>query len=516
EMLQQSRALEFAGERRSLVQPVATTRQINGTRASSGDSQWQATGIIDGNVVVAGDLGAMQMRLDIEGDDLRLSERSTDARGRQSTRSVWHEARLTAQGRINADWRSNQFQMDGVDIASDWFATTLRGSVNQEGAIQSVDLSGPASFDMAIVGDRLSQLAGLSIIATGNHQTPIALRYANGNGQSAFTVGGSLGWEQADAAGMLFGPTEVPFTMTESMVVIDRCHIPVLGVSRQQARQIGPQVAPLSYDPSAASQWRNQSDAPADFGELTLAGRVEYRPELIVTLEPGPVANQLRLTPEMTENWLKYIAPIAADAARLEGVVGIDLDEAHVVVDRPNQTRVRGRLNVGQVRMNAGPLADQMISRAKQIKALASGGRATAMRTGRTLIDLPAQMVEFQVADGFVSHRALMMDIDRARVVTSGNVGLDGRLDLVAQVPLDSNWIGSDLRGLAGQQLTLPIDGTLSRPSIDSSGVQRVLTDFATRAAQEAGGRFLQNQLDRGQQQLEEGLQKGLNKLFGR
>ncbi|MEM6979224.1 MAG: hypothetical protein AAF539_06105, partial [Planctomycetota bacterium] len=71
-------------------------------------------------------------------------------------------------------------------------------------------------------------------------------------------------------------------------------------------------------------------------------------------------------------------------------------------------------------------------------------------------------------------------------------------------------------RGLAGQQLTLPIDGTLSRPSIDSSGVQRVLTDFATRAAQEAGGRFLQNQLDRGQQQLEEGLQKGLNKLFGR
>ena len=65
--------------------------------------------------------------------------------------------------------------------------------------------------------------------------------------------------------------------------------------------------------------------------------------------------------------------------------------------------------------------------------------------------------------------------------------------------------------------MTLPIDGTLSRPSLDSAGVRRVVADFgvqaAQKAAQEAAGNYLQQQLGRGQQQLEQGLNKGLEKL---
>jgi hypothetical protein len=113
------------------------------------------------------------------------------------------------------------------------------------------------------------------------------------------------------------------------------------------------------------------------------------------------------------------------------------------------------------------------------------------------------------------------LEIDRAKVTTSGRVTIDGQLDLIAQIPLDASWIGSDLSVLSGQTITIPVNGTLDRPRLDSSGIQRIVADMGTRAAQEAGANFLQEQLGRGQQQLEDSFNKGfeklrIDKLFGR
>jgi hypothetical protein len=118
---------------------------------------------------------------------------------------------------------------------------------------------------------------------------------------------------------------------------------------------------------------------------------------------------------------------------------------------------------------------------------------------------MPAQTVDFAVHQGVVSHDRLFFEIDRAQVVTSGRVAFDGRLNMIAMVPLDARWLGSDLKGLAGQTVTLPIDGTLSRPSLDSSGVAQLVTQLGTQAVQSTAENYLQQQLNR-----------GLEKLFGR
>jgi hypothetical protein len=51
----------------------------------------------------------------------------------------------------------------------------------------------------------------------------------------------------------------------------------------------------------------------------------------------------------------------------------------------------------------------------------------------------------------------------------------------------------------------LPIDGTLSRPSLDSSGVRKVVTQLGTQAVQSTAENYLQQQLNR-----------GIDKIFGR
>lgn len=511
------------------------------------EPHWQWEGDLEGRCVLTGDRDTLLMELHAAGNRIGCKERvsqrdlksyqavfGSGARGRKTradnrpssdgmTRWVWFEPKIELDGNIRCDLTRSRYRAEPIRLSSEWGATTLTGEALWSQPLSDVRLKGRAQLDMAKVANRLSVLTGTPIIAEGQHDSAIEIQYARGvRDTSAFTIISTIGWETVDTAGMLFGPAEIPIRMTESVVTVEPSVVPVLGPSRLTPRMIGPMVAPLGYGTTSSSSDRTGGVASNSQGEVRLAGRVHYRPAVWVELEPGRIAHNIRVTPDMTDQWLKYLAPIAADAARIEGTFSAELQEAVVSIDDPRQTRMQGRLDVQEVRMNAGPLADQMIASARQLQALAAIGRPVQPpRTGRTLVTLPAQMVEFQVNDGIVRHRALRMQVDRAEVVTSGEVTLGGRLDLIAQVPLDASWLGADLRGLAGQKLTLPIDGTLSRPSLDSAGVRRVVADLGARAAQEAAGNFLQEQLGRGQQQLEQGLQKGIErlrieKLFGR
>ena len=470
---------------------------------ASPSGRWSIAGNIQGRTAIVGDAATLHCQTTLTGRDLSLRE-SQPGMPPTQTSLVWSEPAVEVSGKLDINTQTMAVRTTSLRVSTDWCGVTLEGAASWQQGAADVHLSGPARFKIDEVARHLSRLTGVGIVAEGLHETPLEILYAQNNSKDyAFTIKGSLGWETVDTAGMLFGPAQVPFRMTESVVTIAPSTIPVLGPSRLTPQTIGPQVPPLSDQP------RKQNG-----GEILLAGDVHYRPELYIEMRPGPIARNVELTPDMTGQWLKYLAPIASDAARVEGSFSADLEHAVVWIDQPRRSEVRGRLDIERVQMNAGPLADQVIAGARQLQALAAiGSSPQAPQTGRTLITLPAQSVAFNVSQGVVTHRAMMLDIDRARVVTSGQVDFDGRLDMIAQIPLDAKWLGSDLRGLAGQTMTLPIDGTLSRPSLDSAGIRRVAVDLGTKAAQDAAGNYLQQQIGRGQQQLEEGINKSLEKL---
>ena len=391
---------------------------------------------------------------------------------RPDARVVWSEPELTFDGRLSYDMSTHHIVADAVQVAGDWFATTLSGNLAWNQNLRRVELSGPARLRMNQVASRLSSLAGVDIQATGIHETPLSIHLVHGDdGALDFAVGGNLGWESGEVAGVAFGPATIPVQLNETTVSISQANIPV------------------------------------DQGRLRLAGQVHYRPgPLWMRVEPGPVADSIRLTPELTDRWLKYLAPLVAQTTRVDGLIGAEIDEAVIVFDQPEKTRVAGRLNVGGVNMNAGPLAQQIIFGIDQLKAISNPLSAqNATPANQILVSMPAQTIGFTVDHGIVTHDRLFMEIDRAQIVTSGRVSLDGQLQLVAQVPLDARWLGRDLQGLAGQTVTLPIDGTLSRPSLDSAGVRQVLTQLGAQAVQDTAENYLQQQLNR-----------GLDKIFGR
>ncbi|MFG0261347.1 MAG: hypothetical protein ACF788_03045, partial [Novipirellula sp. JB048] len=388
------------------------------------------------------------------------------------SRVVWSEPNVKINGTMQVDAHSGTVVTDSLKLASDWFATSLTGHAVWNEARGELALKGPTRIKMDEVAKRLSELAGTSIQMQGVQETPIEMKLTRqADAKIAMNILANLGWESGEVAGVKFGRANIPVQLTETSVFV------------------------------------SPSSVPVEQGRVNLAGDVHYRPgPLWMRVAPGQVAESIRLTPEMTDRWLKYLAPLAANATRVDGMLSAEVDEAIVVFDHPQQSRVLGRLNIESINLNSGPLANQIIGGLHQLRSLAQLTTPQAPPNhDTTLIRVPAQTVDFSLDRGVVSHQRMFFEVDRAQVVTSGNVGIDGSLNLIAQVPLDARWLGSSLQGLAGQPVTLPIDGTLSRPSLDSSGVRKVVSELSLQAVQGTAESYLQKQLGR-----------GLDKIFGR
>ncbi|NND96363.1 MAG: hypothetical protein HKN47_03420 [Pirellulaceae bacterium] len=460
----------------------------NPTRGGDQSEEWLVRGDCEGNFTVRSKQDVLEIQSKSSGSNIAIVQppdasaqsytvgpmpRSSNrfngqnpTFGSMAPRVVWAEPNLRINGLTRYDQQTGKINADAMQFSGDWFATTLTGHAIWNETVGDVVLRGPAKLKMDEISRRLTTLSGTAIDVEGIQETPLEIHAArNAAGDVAFTVQGNLGWDLGEIAGVQFGPATVPVRLTETTV------------------EISPSTVPVGQ------------------GEVTLAGEVFYRPGPIwLRTRPGTVARNLRLTPDMTNRWLKYLAPLAADAARIDGTMSVELDEAIVVVDTPEHSRVKGRINIDSAQMTAGPLAAQIIGGIDQLKSLTRLTPAEA-RNNTTLLTMPPQTIDFALDHGIVRHQRLFFEIDRAQVMTSGEVSLDSQVNLVAQVELDERWLGGDLKGLAGQGVSLPITGTLSRPSLDPSGIRNVVTTLGTQAAtnaiQETAENYLQKQLNR-------------------
>ena len=86
--------------------------------------------------------------------------------------------------------------------------------------------------------------------------------------------------------------------------------------------------------------------------------------------------------------------------------------------------------------------------------------------------------VEFQMVGRVVYFRGLKIRSGEVTVHTSGAVGVDQSIDLIAEVSILDKWVAGDrlLAPLSGKLVRVPIRGSLNKPKLDS----QVLTNLAT------------------------------------
>ena len=205
-----------------------------------------------------------------------------------------------------------------------------------------------------------------------------------------------------------------------------------------------------------------QSDSiPFSGGTVSFSPRLDMRgPEMILSLPPGNLVENIELTPEMCRGWLMYVAPVVADATAAQGRLSIETSDFRIPLGRTMAANIQGTATLHQATFGLGPLGQQLIGMVGQVKALAKGqpwGASITTQDSKWLT-MPEQKVAFAVVQGRVHHQGMQFQIDDVTIQTSGSVGLDQTLQLVAHIPINDQWIGNNrwTQGLKGQTLPIP------------------------------------------------------------
>jgi len=206
-------------------------------------------------------------------------------------------------------------------------------------------------------------------------------------------------------------------------------------------------------------------------GRLLAAPRIFlYSPQPTLAFGQGRVLENVRLSPELCRAWMKYVTPILADITQIDGRFSVDLVGGQIPLTDPTRLGAQGIIEVREVTAGPGPAAQPLVNLMRQLKAIVDKKQLLGLgQTQPTWIHLPAQKIEFQIVDGRVYHKNLLMKIGDMTMRSSGSVGLDQTLDVMSEVPVLDGWIDKEkaLAPLRGQMLKIPIRGSLGAPKFD-------------------------------------------------
>ncbi len=265
----------------------------------------------------------------------------------------------------------------------------------------------------------------------------------------------------------------------------------------------------------------NTGVVPFSGGSLQLRPQLDLRSDImILRLPPGMVLDQVELTPEVCRSWLKFVAPAIAGATTAKGRISLATSQVQIPLGQWDAASANGVVTVHQASVGPGPLGQQLFGMISQVKALAQGSPFQALPAAKAeaqWLTLAPKEIPFAVQNGRVFHQGMEFQVEGVTIRTSGSVGLDQSMDLVAEIPILPAWLGQGplTKGLQGQTLRIPIRGTVQKPNVDAHLFQNMSQKLFRQAAGSTINNEMQGLLNKGNQQLEEEFKKGLKGLFG-
>lgn len=399
--------------------------------------------------------------------------------------TVFTERKLSWHGQGEFDHGRNRLTATHLNVTSDMVSITARGQIDTLTTTPTVDLTGEIAYDLQNVAHILAMYVGDGLKMSGADKRQFVLRgplpsYATFASQDPRAprvqklvwpkelVGrAGLGWTSAEIYGLPIGTGSVDGTLESGIV----------------------NFAPIDVQ--------------------VAEGRVKAWPRLVLSNDPmvfqlakGTTAEQVAITPQMCHTWLKFVAPLLADATRAQGKFSATVEGATFPVLTPEAGDARGVLTIHGAQVGPGPLAEQYVLIATRIRSLLErkpldpNFRASSVEW----LTLPQQDVQVEMNGGRVYHRGLQIQVKDTVLVTSGSVGTDQSLALVVEVPIREEWIAKDrvLSSLRGQSLKVPIGGSVGKPQVDA----RALEQLAGQLFQNAAGNLLENSLQQGLDKL--------------
>ncbi len=440
------------------------------------------------------------------------SNATTQLVGNQTRYSeVWREPELSLLSHIELSNDFNNLKLTNLNLQSKAANVKLNGSLNDLASRMQADLQGQWKVQWDAINQTVREMAGEGITFSGSKWQPLQIQgplYSDENYQwipSQLAAAANISWDQASIYNFPLGTNQIDVRIDKSLA---------------------------NLNSTAGNDLVNQMFSLQPVIDLRNADPVFY-------LSEGAMLDQWQVTSDDSRTWLKYAAPLIADATSAEGSVSANLEGAAVPLFDPMKASAKGTLNLHNLTIGAGPLVQQLLPLVDQVRNVLKPG-VDSMQQNKTWLQLKPQQLPFLVKDGRVHHSDFEMNYKDIVIRTSGSVGFDQTLNMVAQIPLSESWLGSNkhLAGLAGKSISIPIRGNVSKPVVDHRAVtqfaSQLVKDTAMAAARDTVnkevGKFnekaqgeinkFQNKLnDKIKNEFEDKVQNelrnGFNKLFG-
>ena len=418
----------------------------------------EMSGKLAGQAVVSRKGRTTSAKLDARIDDFAVAERSSrSTRPREEARG-WRERQLNINAVANYLDAEDIIEIDHAEIASDALRATAAGKITSPSSDCLLDLTGTLDYDWQTLAPFWRPYVGEEVNIIGRESRKFAVHGPlpkTGTSLAGMlkplTAEVGLGWDKAEAYGLPIGNAEIVAKLDRGILDVKPMNVAV-------------------------------SD-----GRFTFAPRIRIAPEPgEVLIDKGPLLTQVRFTPEITDRLLKYAAPVLAQTAKIDGQFSVELDGGRLPLDDLASGDVGGRMIIHSVDVIPGPLAQQFLSLGKQIEDLLNGRvpqLGQSVDKERSLMTIKEQTVDIRMVNRRVYHRGMNLLAGKLPIRTTGSVGLDDKLEMLAEVFIPNDGIGSGplVNALKGKTLKVPISGTLSKPKLDDSAITKL------------GGQLLEN-----------------------
>jgi len=429
------------------------------------------------------DRGLDGLRRDLEKVEPRpvrpLVERVEDS----VTGVLWSEPRVTLSIAGAFDHGNQSWRFDSIALQSNVLQANLSGTATLPLEACVVDLQGTAQYNPQALSQVLRDHIPKALVLEG---------------------GGSLGVAVRGPVGSLLAPTDEAGRPRSFPTQLAAAVEAAWGGATWYGVNVG--NAKIRADLAEGLVRFQPIDLVVSQGRLTTQPTIRMAPApALLSLPKGPLLSDVVMTREVCATGLKFIAPVVADAVNAEGRFSLELAGGQFPLEDMTQGATEGTLTISSLAVSPSPAMAEFLALARQAEAIFRGRAVGGLLAPRqqSLIRVQNQNVRFRMAKGRMYHERLEMLAGNVPISTSGSVGLqDDSLDLLLEVPVQDQWLGGAAASSPWRNrvVRIPIRGTLSQPQIDS----RVLAQIATGMAAGAGQRL-----------LGEGINKGLERLFG-
>jgi hypothetical protein len=468
--------------------------------ATQASSEYAPQGAITGNIRFVQQQGRVTGELTASGQNLTLLQRSAANRGAgagqrsapvSEYKTIWQEPQVSLRGLAVYDEASDRLELTQLAIQSNTLQVAANGQVENLSAGATTTLTGSANYDLAQITPLLRPYVGEGIQLAGREQARFALTGQMAGSQTLEVQ--PVGF--ATQSAIRNPQSEIPW----SRRVRAQLEVPWSGANFYGLPVGAGRLTATLGD--GAIRIEPLSLAVGE-GRLTATPYVRLDPVPAELLLPaGPAISNVRISPEVSDAMLKFVAPVLAGATQSDGQFSLQLEGARVPLGEPRRADSAGTLAVHSVRVVPGPMVREWIGLARQIETIARRRdlAATATNSEVTLLAIRDQNVNFRVLDGRVHHQNMEFQIGDVTMRSQGSVGFDETISLVLHVPIQDSWIANQpfLAGLKGQSLQVPIGGTLTRPQMDQRAIAGLSQQLLQGAAQQAIGGELNKALDK-------------------